>query len=72
MMLACWYEKIYVGQKPVARGYKKKGHDVTLYIDYKGENKIQGSKSYKQNSEELENAIKNAYIYAYNRLILRR
>ena len=70
MMLACWYEKIYVVQKPVQRGYKKKGYDVTLYVDYKGQNKIEGKKTYKQNSQELEDAIKKGYIYAYKKLIL--
>ncbi|MAN64770.1 MAG: hypothetical protein CMI60_22785 [Parvibaculum sp.] len=70
MMLACWYEKIFVVQKPVQRGYKKNGYDVTLYVDYKGQNKIQGKNTYKQNSKELEEAIEKGYIYAYKKLIL--
>jgi|TARA_R100000654_G_C2609003_1_gene116370 hypothetical protein len=70
MMTACWYEKIFVVQKPVQRGYRKKGYDVTLYVDYKGQNKIHGKETYKQNSKELEDAIKKAYIYAYKKLIL--
>lgn len=71
MQEACWYEQIYVVQKPTRRGGNK-GSDVTLYIDYKGQNKIGSQKiKYKQNSKELEEAIETAYRYAYNRFILK-
>lgn len=71
MMEACWYENIYVVQKPTKRGGYK-GSDVTLYIDYKGQGKVEGSETYKQNSIELEQAIEKAYIYAYKRFILKQ
>jgi len=69
MKEACWYEDIYVVQKPTKRGGYK-GSDVTLYIDYKGQNKIEGKELYVQNSTELEGAIEKAYHYAYKRFIL--
>ena len=70
MRQACWYEEIYIVQKPTKQGGYK-CEDVTLYIDYKGKNKVEGNgTTYKQNSIELENKIKEAYEYAYNRFIL--
>lgn len=69
MKEACWYEDIYVVQKPTERGGYK-GSDVTIYIDYKGQRSIEGKELYKQNSTELESAIEKAYRYAYNRFIL--
>jgi len=70
MRQACWYEEIYVVQKPTKSGGYK-GSDVTLYIDYKGKTKIEGKQiPYKQNSIELENKIEEAYKFAYNRFIL--
>lgn len=68
MKQACWYEEIYVVQKPTRRG---KCEEVTLYIDYKGKTKIEGKQiPYKQNSIELEDKIEEAYRYAYKRFIL--
>ena len=69
MKEACWYEQIFVVQKPTQRGGTK-GSDVTLHIDYKGQSRIEGKELYKQNSQELEIAIEKAYQYAYNRFIL--
>jgi len=70
MKQACWYEEIYVVQKPIKKGTYK-GSDVTLYIDYKGKNRVEGNgTTYKQNSTELENKIEEAYQYAYKRFIL--
>jgi hypothetical protein len=70
MREACWYEEIYVVQKPTKQGVYK-CEEVTLYIDYKGKNKVEGNgTTYKQNSIELENKIEEAYKYAYNRFIL--
>lgn len=70
MKEACWYEEIYVVQKPTKKG---KGADVTLYIDYKGKSKVEGKGDiFKQNSIELEDKIQEAYIYAYKRFILRQ
>lgn len=71
MQQACWYENIYVVQKPTKRGGQK-GSDVTLYIDYKGQGKVEGNETYKQNSKELVEAIETAYRYAYKRFILRQ
>lgn len=65
---ACWDNNIYVVQKPTKRGAQK-GVDVTLYIDYKGKGKVEGSETYKQNSIELSEAIITAYKYAYERFI---
>ncbi len=68
MREACWYEEIYVVQKPTKKG---KCDEVTLYIDYKGKTRIEGKQiPYKQNSIELENKIEEAYRYAYKRFIL--
>ncbi len=68
MREACWYEEIYVVQKPTKKG---KCDEVTLYIDYKGKTKIEGKQiPYKQNSIELEDKIEEAYRYAYKRFIL--
>ena len=72
MIQACWYEEIYVVQKPIKQGGQI-GGDVSLYIDYKGKGKVKGQGlAFKQNSEELENKIKEAYIYAYKRFILKQ
>jgi len=65
---ACWDNNIYVVQKPTEQGGMK-GSDVTLYIDYKGQGKVEGSETYKQNSMELSEAIITAYKYAYERFI---
>ena len=55
MREACWYEEIYVVQKPTKKG---KCDEVTLYIDYKGKTRIEGKQiPYKQNSIELEEKI---------------
>ena len=70
MREACWYEEIYIVQKPISRGTKKGGYDVKINIDYKGKNTIEGNKSYQQNSRELEDIIEEAYRYAYKRFIL--
>lgn len=68
MRQACWYEEIYVVQKPTKKG---KCDEVTLYIDYKGKTRIEGKQiPYKQNSIELEDKIEEAYRYAYKRFIL--
>ena len=67
----CWELDIYVVQKPTKRGGQK-GSDVTLYIDYKGKGKVEGSETYRQNSRELEQAIETAYRYAYKRFILKQ
>lgn len=68
MREACWYEEIYVVQKPTKKG---KCDEVTLYIDYKGKTRIEGKQiPYKQNSIELEDKIEEAYRYVYKRFIL--
>ena len=70
MRQACWYEEIYVVQKPTVKGTYK-GYEVTLHIDYKGKNKVEGNgTTYKQNSTVLEDKIEEAYQYAYKRFIL--
>ena len=52
MRQACWYEEIFVVQKPTIKGTFK-GSDVTLHIDYKGKNKVEGNGTiYKQNPLE--------------------
>jgi len=61
----CWYEQIYVVQKPTKRGGQK-GSDVTLYIDYKGKGNVEGSETYQQNSKELEEKINEVYRYLYD------
>ena len=72
MRQSCWYEEIYVVQKPTKLGGQK-GSDVTLYIDYKGKSKVEGQGLiYAQNSIELENKIEEAYQYAYKRFILKQ
>jgi|TARA_R110000744_G_scaffold181319_1_gene300451 hypothetical protein len=72
MRQACWYEEIYVVQKPTKLGGQK-GSDVTLYIDYKGKSKVEGQGLiYAQNSIELEDKIEEAYQYAYKRFILKQ
>lgn len=65
---ACWENDIYVVQKPVKRG-SQKNVDVTLYIDYKGKGKVEGSETYTQNSIQLQDAIEIAYRYAHKRFI---
>ena len=71
MRKACWKEEIFVVQKPTVKGTNK-GPDVTLHIDYKGKNKVEGNgTTYKQNSTELEDKIEEAYQYAYKRFILK-
>lgn len=68
MREACWYEEIFVVQKPTKKG---KCDEVTLFIDYKGKTRIEGKQiPYKQNSIELEDKIEEAYRYAYKRFIL--
>jgi len=69
MQEACWYEHIYVVQKPTKRGGQK-GSDVKLHIDYKGKGILEGKEIYQQNSKELVEAIEIAYKYAYERFIL--
>ena len=69
MVQACWYEEIYVVQRPSKRGGQK-GFEVYLDLDVKGYT-IKGKKLYVQNSKHLENTIEEAYQYAYNRFILR-
>tara|TARA_R110000803_G_scaffold11579_2_gene34442 strand:+ start:345 stop:563 length:219 start_codon:yes stop_codon:yes gene_type:complete len=72
MRQSCWYEEIYVVQKPTKLGGQK-GSDVTLYIDYKGKSKVEGQGLiYAQNSIELEDKIEEAYQYAYKRFILKQ
>ena len=65
---ACWYEKIYIVQRPSKRGAKS---DVYLDIDYKGQI-LKGKKLYKQNSIHLEKTIEEAYRYSYKRFILKQ
>ena len=69
MVQACWYEDIYVVQRPSKRGGQK-GSDVYLDLDVKGYT-IEGKKLYVQNSVHLENTIEEAYRYAYKRFILK-
>jgi len=57
----CWDNDIYVVQKPLHKGGYV-GKDVRLYIDHNGQ-KQWGSKTYKQNSAELENKIEELYRY---------
>ena len=68
MQQSCWYEKIYIVQRPSARGAKS---DVYLDIDYKGQ-MLKGKKLYKQNSIHLEKTIEEAYRYSYKRFILKQ
>lgn len=67
---ACWDYGYFVVQKPISKGFKKGGYDVTLYIDYKGKAKKKGKEIYEQNSIELENKIEEAYEYCYKVFIL--
>jgi hypothetical protein len=67
MRQACWYEGIYIIQRPVVRGMKNV--DVKLDMDIRGQIK-KGKHTYKQNSIELENKITEAYEYCYKRFIL--
>lgn len=67
MRQSCWYEKIYVVQRPVIKGMKNV--DVKLDLDVRGQ-LIKGKHTYKQNSIELENKITEAYEYCYKRFIL--
>ncbi len=67
---ACWDYGYYVVQKPVQKGYKSGGYDVTLYIDHQGKAKKKGKEVYKQNTIELENKIEEAYEYCYKVFIL--
>jgi len=68
MQEACWYEKIYIVQRPSKRGANS---DVYLDIDYKGQI-LKGKKLYKQNSIHLEKTIEEAYRYSYKRFILKQ
>lgn len=56
----CWFNKIYVVQKPTQRGYKKDGHRVKLIVDVDGRKKY-GKKEYKQNTKELYDKIEELY-----------
>lgn len=67
---ACWEYGYFVIQKPIKRGFKKGGYDVKLYIDHEGKAKMKGSQVYKQNSNELEIKIEEAYEYCYKFFIL--
>ena len=58
--LACWEKNYFVIVKPTKRGYRKKGHPVTLIIDFDGTKK-KGTKVYNQNSSELEDKITELY-----------
>jgi len=69
MKEACWYEKIYIVQRPSKRGAK--ASDVYLDIDYKGQI-LKGKELYKQNSIDLEKTIEKAYRYSYKRFILKQ
>ena len=68
MKKACWYEKIFIVQRPSKRGLKS---DVYLDIDYKGQ-RLKGKELYKQNSIHLEKKIEEAYRYSYKRFILKQ
>lgn len=68
MQQACWYENIYIVQRPSKRGGQR-GSDVYLDIDVKSQ-VLQGKKLYVQNSVHLEETIEEAYKYAYKRFIL--
>lgn len=68
MQQACWYENIYIVQRPSKRGGQR-GSDVYLDIDVKSQ-VLQGKKLYVQNSVHLEETIEEAYEYAYKRFIL--
>ena len=70
MQQACWYENIYIVQRPSKRGGYK-GSDVYLDIDVKGQI-LKGKKLYKQNSIHLQKTIEEAYEYAYKRFILKQ
>jgi len=67
MQEACWYEKIYIVQRPSKRGGR--ASDVYLDISVKGQI-LKGKKLYKQNSIHLEKTIEEAYRYSYKRFIL--
>lgn len=69
MQEACWYEKIYIVQRPSKRGGR--ASDVYLDIDVNGQI-LKGKKLYKQNSIHLENTIEEAYRYSYKRFILKQ
>lgn len=56
----CWFNKIYVVQKPAKRGYKKDGHPVKLIVDADGRKKY-GKQEYKQNTKELYDKIEELY-----------
>ena len=56
----CWFNKIFVIQKPTTRGHKKGGHPVRLIIDLDGKKKY-GKLEYKQNSKELYDKIEEIY-----------
>ena len=60
---------IYTLYKSQLKEAAKKNVDVTLYIDYKGKGKVEGSETYTQNSIQLQDAIETAYRYAYKRFI---
>ena len=69
MIEACWYEKIYIVQRPSKRGAK--ASDVYLDINVNGQ-VLKGKKLYKQNSIHLEKTIEEAYRYSYKRFILKQ
>lgn len=68
IMQACWDKDIYVVQKPCKKGERKV--EVTLQVHYKGKVLIQGKNNYVQNTKKLSDAIKDSYIYAYERLVI--
>lgn len=69
MQKACWYEGIYIVQRPSVRGGQK-GSDVYLDIDVRGQ-VLRGKHLYQQNSKKLLETIEEAYRYSYKRFILK-
>tara|TARA_S200002703_G_C3707560_1_gene217355 strand:+ start:330 stop:542 length:213 start_codon:yes stop_codon:yes gene_type:complete len=69
MQEACWYEGIYIVQRPSVRGGQK-GFDVYLDIDVRGQ-VLRGKHLYQQNSKKLLETIEEAYRYSYKRFILK-
>lgn len=56
----CWFNKIFVIQKPTQKGYKKGGHPVKLIVDVNGRKKY-GKIEYEQGGKELYKKIEELY-----------
>tara|TARA_R110000822_G_scaffold42853_1_gene116173 strand:- start:627 stop:872 length:246 start_codon:yes stop_codon:yes gene_type:complete len=61
-MQRCWDNDMYVVLHPKDKGPKPK---VKLSIDIKGDHKY-GDKLYVQNTKELEDKIKDCYLWIYD------